>query len=544
MDEFDFELTQEDLTQLENIEINFLNHSFQIDTDDEDVLQPTKRRCRRIVLSESEDSDSEIIRIIADNIGNTSPSDIWSKPKGNQRKVIPFTEHPGLSTNLCLSMRNKSPADFFILMVPDSIFQEIVELTNQFATHKITSFKESSRFARLRKWVPTDLAEIKKFFGLILIMGITKLPRLAEYWSTNVIVGHPFPRTIMSRNRFELILQMLHFSQNDETNKDDRLHRIRYLLQALNERFQMHYTPGQDLCIDESVVPFRGRIVFRQYNKQKRHKYGIKEFKLCCVPGYTYKISIYAGKNNEITNTTPYNVVMDLLSGLLNKGYTLYTDNWYTSIALARALLKNETHLVGTIRKNRRHLPKKVVSAKLKKGEYIARESRDGITVMKWRDKRDVLVLSTKHSDRFGMIKKRQNTVMKPQIIIDYNKAKGAVDLSDQMAAYSSPLRKTVKWYKKLAVDLLLNTAMVNALTLYKSVTKKNMQMVDFRRFIMMNLCGVHEDTVPDQRPKRIKHCLEKKDGSGCKKHLTRLTGDPHGLNGLVRVGSPVSPAA
>ncbi|CAG4952247.1 unnamed protein product [Colias eurytheme] len=154
----------------------------------------------------------------------------------------------------------------------------------------------------------------------------------------------------------------------------------------------------------------------------------------------------------------------------------------------------NETHLVGTIRKNRRNLPKKVVSTKLKKGEFIARESRDGITAMKWRDKRDVLVLSTKHSDQFGMIKKRRGTmVMKPQIIIDYNKAKGAVDLSDQMAAYSSPLRKSVKWYKKLAVDLLLNTAMIHDDELGKAQD---------------NLVAE-----PNQRPKREKHCLEKKEG-------------------------------
>lgn len=119
-------------------------------------------------------------------------------------------------------------------------------------------------------------------------------------------------------------------------------------------------------------------------------------------------------------------------------------------------------------------MPKKIISTKLKKGEFIAQENKDGITAMKWRDKREVLVLSTKHSDRFVKIKKRQgNVVMKPQIITDYNTAKGAVDLSDQMAAYSSPLRKSVKWYKKLATDLLLNTSMVNALTLYKSVTKK-----------------------------------------------------------------------
>lgn len=144
----------------------------------------------------------------------------------------------------------------------------------------------------------------------------------------------------MSRNRFEILLQMLHFSENDDANKCDRLYRVRNLLDIMNENFKKHYTPGEDLCIDESVVPFRGRIIFRQYNKQKRHKYGIKEFKLCTLPGYTYKISIYAGKEKDEVNTTAAKVVMSLCSDLLNKGHTMYTDNWYTSTDLARNLFK------------------------------------------------------------------------------------------------------------------------------------------------------------------------------------------------------------
>ncbi|CAB3251164.1 unnamed protein product [Arctia plantaginis] len=176
MDEFEkFELTQEDILHLENIEINLLNHSFEVDTDAD--VQPTKRRCRRIILSESENSDDEISRVIADTVGCyrqcSAPSDIWSEVKGNQRKIIPFTELPGLPTNLCVNMRNASPTDFFQLMVPDSLFNEIADRTNQFAINKIVDSGEAARFARLRKWIPTDLIELKNFFGLILFMGET-----------------------------------------------------------------------------------------------------------------------------------------------------------------------------------------------------------------------------------------------------------------------------------------------------------------------------------------------------------------------------------
>ncbi|CAK1599162.1 unnamed protein product [Parnassius mnemosyne] len=345
-------------------------------------------------------------------------------------------------------------------------------------------------------------------------MGVVKLPKLSDYWSKDEVIGHPFPRTAMSRNRFEILLRMLHFSEDDEKNKADRLHRVRKLMNDLNECFRQHYTANEDICIDESMVPFRGRILFRQYNKQKRHKYGVKLFKLCSIPGYTHKVNIYAGKNMDTINTTPTNVVMNMCEGYFNRGHTLHTDNWYTSIDLARRLLEKQTHLVGTVKKNRRGLPKKVTNTKLKKGHYCAEESRDGITVMKWKDKRDVLVLSTKHSVRFVEIIKRGQVVKKPQIVLEYNKAKGGVDLADQMASYSTPLRKSIRWYKKIALDMLLNIAMINAHVLYQSVTKTKIKVTDFRVAILKSFCAKQQADEPAlTRPKRQKHILVKLDG-------------------------------
>lgn len=277
--------------------------------------------------------------------------------------------------------------------------------------------------------------------------------------------------------------------------------------------FRQHFTANEDICIDESMVPFRGRILFRQYNKNKRHKYGVKLFKLCSGPGFTHKINVYAGKNDS-TKATPTNVVMDLCKEYVDRGHTLHTDNWYTSINLARRLLDKQTHLVGTVRKNRRGLPKKVISTKLKRGHYYAEESQDGITVLKWKDKRDVLMLSTKHSVRFVEITKRGKLVRKPKIVLEYNKAKGGVDLADQMASYSTPLRKSIRWYKKIAFDMLLNIALINAHVLYQSVNKKKIKVTDFRITILKSFCANQQADEPAlTRPKRKKHILEKFEG-------------------------------
>ncbi|EFN90022.1 hypothetical protein EAI_00097, partial [Harpegnathos saltator] len=76
------------------------------------------------------------------------------------------------------------------------------------------------------------------------------------------------------------------------------------------------------------------------------------------------------------------------------------------------------------------------------------------------------------------------------------NLGKSSVDLSDQMIAYSSPLRKTSKWYRKLAIELLLNTCMVNAMVLFKQVTRTNIQIPDFRMKVAMYLTKCNDNDI------------------------------------------------
>ncbi|CAG5035094.1 unnamed protein product [Parnassius apollo] len=171
---------------------------------------------------------------------------------------------------------------------------------------------------------------------------------------------------------------------------------------------------------------------------------------------------------------------MSLCEHILGCGHTLPRDNWYTNLELASELLDKNTHLVGTLRKNRGGCPKAVIDTKLKPGEVIAMENERGICVLKWKDKRDVLMLSTKHSKKHSKITKKGKVIRKPTMVLAYNEIKSAVDMSDQMPHIS--LRNTVKSYKKLGAELnILNTAIVNARVMYNE-NKKSENIVRFRR--------------------------------------------------------------
>lgn len=78
--------------------------------------------------------------------------------------------------------------------------------------------------------------------------------------------------------------------------------------------------------------------------------------------------------------------------------------------------------------------------------------------------------------------------------MIDYNEAKSSVDVSDQMTAYSNPLRKPLKWYKKVAFELLLNTSVVNAWTLYNTQQQRLISIVEFRKRLANYLCYCEDE--------------------------------------------------
>lgn len=75
------------------------------------------------------------------------------------------------------------------------------------------------------------------------------------------------------------------------------------------------------------------------------------------------------------------------------------------------------------IRKNRRNLPKLAVDANVRKREIIAKLNFKKGTI------RDVLLLSTKHTDKVQDVQQSEDLKKKPCAVADYNHAKGFANL-------------------------------------------------------------------------------------------------------------------
>ena len=153
--------------------------------------------------------------------------------------------------------------------------------------------------------------------------------------------------------------------------------------------------------------------------------------------GYTRGWKLYTGKEGTTTEYgLTHRVVMDLVNDtrLQQKGYIVYTDNFYSSPTLFRALTDQGFGACGTGRKDRRGIPMSVTSTNLKKGEVVSKRE-DRVLSLKWRDKRDVLMLSTFHdnsmvgkSRRSRMATGGVETIQKPRVVEDYNQFMGGVD--------------------------------------------------------------------------------------------------------------------
>jgi len=165
-------------------------------------------------------------------------------------------------------------------------------------------------------------------------------------------------------------------------------------------------------------------------------------------------------------------VVMRLVDPIKHRGHHVYTDNFYTSPQLFHDLRANGFGACGTLRLNRRSLPKSI-KVPVKKGERKAIRLDSLMIAIKWMDKRMVTVLTTIHSDEVAMVERRsrhatggREVVEKPLAIVQYNKHMKGVDQADQLLSYYGFGHRTVKWWRR-AFFFLLDMAVVNSYVLY-----------------------------------------------------------------------------
>lgn len=402
-----------------------------VDSDADPVFDPVAHA----QSSDSEESSDEEDRdpvagyVVDSNEEGESSEDAWLPVATSPDLLFPtLCPNDEIAT---IPLNTRTPLDFYKLFVSDEIIEIMVIETNRYANEQ----KEKSNVktkSRLNEWLPTSHEEMHRFFAILLTMGLVSVPKINLYWSKNPIYHNEFISSTMARDRFLLLLKCWHFADNSLDRGTDRLFKLRPLVDHILENFKIRLTPSKSLVIDESMIPWRGRLLFRQYIKNKTHKYGVKLYKLCTVSGYVINFIIYTGKGSTAPGKSHAESIVDsLLENKYGQGHNLYCDNFYTSCKLAEKLINEKTRLCGTVRKNSKGLPREVINEKLRKGQITGKQ-KGPIKCIKWADKRPVLMVTSFEDhdatvQETGKIKNGQ-AVMKPKCVMDYNSAKKGVD--------------------------------------------------------------------------------------------------------------------
>ena len=218
--------------------------------------------------SESEDDDEmEIDEIYSSDVDSSESDDElapseqsisrnWTKTAFEPHLFNFDEESSGISSSI-RAMQCDTALDFFELLFDEKMIDSIVEETNNYhdfctgnATHNAASHQA--------KWLSTNRSEMYTFLATIMLMSVTKKNKILDYWSTDPMITTPMFGQLFSRDRFIALLKYLHFNDNSNQVDDDRLYKIRPVMDELRERFKLLIIPYKNLCIDEALLLWKG----------------------------------------------------------------------------------------------------------------------------------------------------------------------------------------------------------------------------------------------------------------------------------------------
>ncbi|XP_049946608.1 piggyBac transposable element-derived protein 4-like [Schistocerca serialis cubense] len=390
--------------------------------------------------------------------------------------------------------KNPLPGEVWRLLFTDDMIETIVKHTNE-KLAKIRSVIELKESVAYRD---TTVQEVNAVIGVTVLCSIFKSARepMTSLFSTSVL-GRPIFRSIITEKRLGILLRAFRFddsSTREQREKYDPAAAITDIFNKFIWNCQQIYSPGAHLTVDETLVPFRGRVKFRIYMPNKPAKYGIKVMGLADAHNaYIYNAYIYSGKGcdgatlstAEKKKSIPTQSVIRLSKGLYGTNRNISCDNWFCSVELAQELLAHNLTLVGTLKRNRPQIP----------AEFQARSDREigsslygftkEMTLLSYVPKRNkaVLLLSSMHHSNYTDVSND-----KPEIISFYNATKSGIDTLDMKCSVYSTNRKTRRWPLAIFYHMVA-MAGSNASILYGLFgEKKTVSRFDFLKRVSLYL--------------------------------------------------------
>jgi len=369
------------------------------------------------------------------------------------------------------STETMSVCDTFKCIFTNEMIDIIIRHTNKKAKHVYETYNTNNPTKTQLEWKDLTVREFNSFLGILITCGVnhSNTQFSLDMWKTN---SYPLYRASMGHNRFRSILRFIRFDDantREERHQIDKAAPIRDLWSMLNSNLRKYYRPTENLTIDEQLFPYRGRMKFKQYIPSKPAKYGIKIWWICDAENY-YPLTgqIYTGKSSTGREVNQgERVVKELVAPYKGSGRNITTDNFFTTLPLAKHLLSWNLTIVGTLKKNKSYIPQEMAPSNSRQVFSTVYGFQNNVTICSYvpKKKKAVILLSTMHHTIATSGEKE-----KPEIVHFYNKTKSGVDVMDHLLGQYSTQRKTNRW----PLALFYNIVDIAALAAYLVYTANN----------------------------------------------------------------------
>lgn len=210
-----------------------------------------------------------------------------------------------------------------------------------------------------------SIGQVETYLIATMAMGLIPIANYVNHWKPK---NHssPFQNSFMSllltRNEFDMLHQYIHIDP-------------KVFEQLFNDVVKKFWRLFPRIVVDEGMLGFKGRVIFKCFMPGKPEKIGIKYFAMCDEKGYFYSVWIYKGSQSE-TATDAHGIILNFLDQIPQKQFfVLFADNWYGNLNLAFQLTcKNVPYMLNCRNDRPSQLFKNGMQALLKqKGEHVAR---------------------------------------------------------------------------------------------------------------------------------------------------------------------------
>ncbi|KAE9528804.1 hypothetical protein AGLY_012379 [Aphis glycines] len=472
---------------------------------DEDILEllGDGRNSDLSDFSDEEDIDEHdnVIDVVPDSITDSFDNQNDFMPAFVDKRSIKWKKQPFVPSKFSLDELEErhfpeeipTPLDYFMKYITDNEYDEM-------ATHTNTYAQQNGKLT----WIETNSRKMKIFVGVHLLMGVFGLSRIRMYWEQksriNIVADN------ITRNRFFELRSNFYIMDNNDIpiNNKDRFVKVRPIYNILQKRCN-ELPVEKNVCVDEQMVPFKGKLSVKQYMPGKPNPWGIKLYLMCGESGLVYDFLLYQGSTTELNCNIQKvfglggAVVLKLTMLLKKNRHFLYMDNFFTSFNVLHALQQNCIYSAGTIRVNRFANPPFISDKELSKMgrgssfEVNSNMPNSNIGLIKWYDNKAVglgsnFITSGVPDDikRYDKKEKTCITVNRPEIVKCYNQSMGGVDKHDQLVSFFRTFIKSRKWTLRM-ITHAFDIACVNSWLEYKLDCKhigiyKTMDLLHFKK--------------------------------------------------------------